>query len=205
MKLYTSRLAPNPRRVAWFLAEKGVTDLDIEDIDLLTGAHKSAEFTARAGLANVPALTLDDGETITESIAICRYLESIYPEPNLFGVGPRETAVIEMWTRRVELLAASPMMMAVRHGHPALAALETQIPAVKDNNFAAAQRALPFLDHRLATSEWIGADRVTLADGVLFAGLEFARMVRFKIPDDLVHLTRWQTAMRARPSASAGA
>ena len=70
---------------------------------------------------------MDDGTTITELIAICRYLESLYPEPNLFGRDPKETAVIEMWMRRAELLAAMPLMLAVRHGHPALAALETQV------------------------------------------------------------------------------
>ena len=205
MKLYTSRRAPNPRRVAWFMAEKGIADIEIEDVDLLAGAHKTPEFKARAGLANVPALSFDDGGTITESIAICRYLESVYPEPNMFGVGAREIAVIEMWTRRVEMLAATPMMMAVRHGHPALAVLETQIPQVRDNNVAAAERALPVFDRRLSESAWVAADRITIADGVLFASLEFARMVRFKIPDELEHLTRWQTAMRARPSAEAGA
>jgi len=205
MKLYTSRLAPNPRRAAWFLAEKGITDIEIEDVDLLAGAHKTPEFKARAGLANVPALTLDDGETITESLAICRYLESLYPEPNMFGRDAREAAVIEMWTRRVELMASMPLMMAVRHGHPALAALETQVPAVKDNNFAAAERVMPFFDRRLGESPWIAADRITMADGVLFSALEFSRMVRFKIPGELENLTRWQSAMRERPSATAGA
>jgi len=95
--------------------------------------------------------------------------------------------------------------MAVRHGHPALAALETQVPAVKDNNFAAAERVMPFFDRRLGESPWIAADRITMADGVLFSALEFSRMVRFKIPGELENLTRWQSAMRERPSATAGA
>ena len=85
MKLYDSRLAPNPRRVRWLMAEKGIEDIEIVDIDLMTGAHKTPEYLAKAGVANVPALTLDDGETITESLAIGRYLESLYPAPNLFG------------------------------------------------------------------------------------------------------------------------
>jgi glutathione S-transferase len=204
MKLYDSRLAPNPRRVRWFLAEKGVEDLEIVQVDIFGGEHRTPEYLARAGLPNVPSLTLDDGGTLTESLAICRYLESVYPEPNMFGVDARETAFIEMWTRRAEMMAATPLMMAVRHGHPALAALETQVPEVGAANLAAAQRALKLFDRRLAESEWIGADRITMADGVLFIGLEFARMVRFKIPEELPHLTKWQAAMRARPSAKAG-
>src|SRR5215469_11883617 len=149
MKLYDSRRAPNPRRVRWFMAEKGIDDLEIVDVDLLAGAHRSPDYVARAGIAQSPALTMDDGTTITESIAICRFLESLYPEPNLFGRDAKETAVIEMWMRRAELLAAHPLMLAVRHGHPALAALETQVPEVGQNNRAQAERALKLFDQRL--------------------------------------------------------
>jgi glutathione S-transferase len=204
MKLYDARRAPNPRRVRWFMAEKGIDNIEVVDVDLFGGQHKTAEYLARAGIANVPALTLDDGTTLTESLAICRYLESLYPEPNLFGLGPKETAVIEMWTRRAEILAALPLMLAVRHGHPALAALEAQDPAVGDRNRADAERALALFDRRLAGSEWLGSDRVTIADGVLFIGMDFARMVRFQVPEELAHLTRWVAAMRARVSATAG-
>lgn len=204
MKLYDSRRAPNPRRVRWFMAEKGIEDIEVIDVDLFGGDHKKPDYLSRAGIANVPALTLDDGTTVTESLAICRYLESLYPTPNMFGADARETALIEMWTRRAEMMAATPMMMAVRHGHPALAALETQIPEVAANNRQSAERSLKFFDRRLGMSEWIGADRVTLADGVLFIGLDFARMVRLAVPEDLANLTRWLAAMRARPSAAAG-
>jgi glutathione S-transferase len=205
MKLYDSRRAPNPRRVRWFMAEKGIDDIEIVDVDLLAGAHKTSEYVDRAGIAQAPALTMDDGTTITESIAICRYLESLHPEPNLFGADPKETAVIEMWTRRAELLAAYPLMLAVRHGHPALAALETQVPEVGAANRAQAERSLKLFDQRLADSRWIAADRITIADGVLFIGMDFARMVRFAVPEEHANLTRWVAAMRERASAGAGA
>ena len=204
MKLYDSRRAPNPRRVRWFMAEKGIDDIEVVDVDLFGGQHKTAEYLARAGLANVPALTMDDGTTITESIAVCRYLESLHPEPNLFGRDPTETAVIEMWTRRAEHLAAVPLMLAVRHGHPALAARLVSATSGTCVSSAAAERSLQLFDRRLAQSEWLGADRVTIADGVLFIGMDFARMVRFQVPQELSHLTRWLGAMRARESASAG-
>ncbi|HEY5106029.1 MAG TPA: glutathione S-transferase [Caulobacteraceae bacterium] len=204
MKLYDSRRAPNPRRVRWLMAEKGIEDIEIIDVDLFGGAHRTAEYLARTGLPNVPALTMDDGTTITESVAICRYLEALYPTPNLFGDGPKETAVIEMWLRRCEMMAATPLMMAVRHGHPALAALETQVPETAASNRASAERSLKIFDRQLGESRWIAADRVTMADGVLFIGMDFARMVRFQVPEDLVHLTRWLGAMRERASAAAG-
>ena len=205
MKLYDSRRAPNPRRVRWFMAEKGIDDIEVVDVDLLAGAHRAPDYVARAGIAQAPALTMDDGTTITESLAICRYLESLHPEPNMFGRDPKETAVIEMWTRRAELLAAYPLMLAVRHGHPALAVLESQVPEVGANNRAQAERSLALFDRRLGESPWIGADRVTIADGVLFIGMEFARLVRFAVPEELANLSRWHAAMRERASAGAGA
>ncbi|MDB5464385.1 MAG: glutathione S-transferase [Phenylobacterium sp.] len=204
MKLYDSRLAPNPRRVRWFLAEKGIDDLEIVQVDLMAGVHKTKDYLAEVGVPNVPALILDDGTALTESIAICRYLESLHPEPNQFGRDARETAVIEMWTRRAELMAAMPLMQAVRHGHPALAVLETQVPEVAANCRQSAERALALFERRLENSEWLAADRVTMADGVLFTGIEFSRMVRFKVPEEMANLTRWLAAMRERASATAG-
>lgn len=204
MKLYDSRRAPNPRRVRWFMAEKGIEDVEIVDIDIFGGQHRQPDYLAKAGLPNVPALEIDEATTITESVAICRYLESVYPEPNLFGRDPREMAVIEMWTRRAEMLLSTPLMMAVRHGHPALAAIETQIPEVADSNRKAAERALKVFDRRLAESEFIAADRLTIADILAVTGLDFARMVRFRPDAELVHVNRWLKAMMERPAAKAG-
>lgn len=204
MKLYDTPLAPNPRRVRWFMAEKAIEDLEIVRLDLMKGEHKTPDYLAKAGLANVPALELDDGTWITESLAICRYLESRYPEPNLFGRTPEETAVIEMWTRRAEMLVATPFMLGVRHSHPALAVLETQNPAVADYNKQSGLRALKVLDRRLGESEWLGAGRLTIADIVAFVGIDFGRLVKLTPPEDLLNLNRWAEAMRARPAAKAG-
>jgi glutathione S-transferase len=204
LKLYDSRRAPNPRRVRWFMAEKGVEDIEIVDVDIFGGQHRQPEYLAKAGLANVPALEMDDGQTITESVAICRYLESVYPEPNLFGEAAGEVAVIEMWSRRAEMLVATPLMMAVRHSHPALAAIETQVPEVAANGRATAEKGLKVLDRRLADSQFIAGDRVTMADILAATGIDFARMARFRPDPELVNLNRWLAAMMARPAAKAG-
>jgi glutathione S-transferase len=204
MKLYDSRRAPNPRRVRWFMAEKGIEDVEIVDIDIFGGQHRQPDYLAKAGLPNVPALEIDEATTITESVAICRYLESVYPEPNLFGRDAREIAVIEMWTRRAEMLLSTPLMMAVRHGHPALAAIETQIPEVAESNRKAAERALKVFDRRLAESAFIAADRLTIADILAVTGIDFARMVRFRPDAELVHVNRWLKAMMERPASKAG-
>ncbi|PVM91069.1 glutathione S-transferase [Caulobacter radicis] len=204
MKLYDSRRAPNPRRVRWFMAEKGVEDVEIVEVDIFAGQHRTPDYMAKAGLPNVPALEMDDGTTITESVAICRYLESVYPEPNLFGRDPREVAVIEMWARRAEMLVATPLMLTVRHSHPALAAIETQIPEVAASNRAAAEKGIRVLDRRLAESPFIAGDRVTIADILAVTGIDFARMARFRPDPELVNVKRWLDEMNARPAAKAG-
>jgi glutathione S-transferase len=205
MKLYDTPMAPNPRRVRWVMAEKGVTDVEIVPLSLLKGEHKETAFVAKAGLPLLPALELDDGRVIAESIAICRYLESRYPEPNLFGRDPEETAQIEMWTRRAEMLAAWPMMQWVRHTAPPLAVLETPNAAVADYQREAAMTGLGVLDRRLSGRAWLAADRLTIADIVAFIGVDFGRLIRFRPPEDLADLGRWAAAMRARPAAKAGA
>lgn len=204
MRLYDSQRAPNPRRVRWCMAEKGIADIEIMPIDIFKGEHRSADYRTRTGLPHVPALELDDGTTITESVAICRYLESRYPEPNLFGRDAQETAVIEMWTRRAEMLLATPLMLAVRHGHPALAALERQVPEVAAYYRAAAERTLPVFERRLGESSFIAGERLTIADIVAFTGLDFARLIKFQPAESLVHVARWAEAMRQRPAAMAG-
>lgn len=203
MRLFDTAQAPNPRRVRWLIAEKGVDDLEIVQLNLMQAQHKQPDYLSRTTLPNVPALEMDDGTTITESIAICRYLENRYPEPNLFGRTPEESAVVEMWLRRAEMLVANPFMMAVRHTHPALAALEAPNPPVGEYNREVGLKGLKVLDRRLGESEWLAADRLTIADIVAFIGIDFTRMIKLPIPEDLTNLHRWADAMRARPAAKA--
>lgn len=206
MKLFTSNRAPNPRRVRWVLAEKGIVDVELVEIDIMTGEHRTPDYRAKVGVAHVPALELDDGETISESIAICRYIEALHPEPNLFGRDPREQAIVEMWTRRCEFYLANPIMFSVRHSHPALAALEaTQSPQVAEYNRLTAERFMKTLDRRLADHAFIAGDRFTIADIVATVGLDFARLVKYRPPEEYTHLARWLADCRARPAASAGA
>ena len=203
MKLYDTAMAPNPRRVRWFMAEKGIGDIEIVQLNLIQGQHKQADYLAKAGLPNVPALELDDGTTITESLAICRYLEARYPEPNLFGRRPEEAAVVEMWTRRAEMLVANPFMLGVRHTHPALAALEAPNPPVGEYNKEIGLKGLKVLDRRLGESEWLAGERLTIADIIAFIGIDFTRMIKLPIPEELTNLHRWADAMRSRPAAKA--
>ncbi len=204
MKLYDTAYAPNPRRVRWLMAEKGISDIEIIPVDLMSGEHRSPEYRGRAGLSHLPSLELDDGVCITESLAICRYLETVYPEPNLLGRDAVETAVIEMWTRRMELYLANPMMLHTRFSHPALSALEPPEPVVGAYNLKTAEKMMKTLDRHLSDREFIAADRVTLADIVAYVGIDFGRLVKYRPDPALENLARWREAMKARPASEAG-
>ncbi len=203
MKLHTSLRAPNPRRVDMFLVEKGITGIEREMYDLNAGEHRSAKFTAMNPIARVPVLELDDGRFLAESRAICSYLESLYPEPNLMGVDAEERAFIEMADRQVELTLLAAVANHVRHTHPGLLPLEN--PQFAD--YAAEQgkrmvAAAALFDALLAQRPWMAGDRFTIADITAFCGLEFARLVKFRPADaGLKHLADWRERVAERPSA----
>jgi glutathione S-transferase len=203
MKLYNSNLAPSPRRVRIFLAEKGVSIPRVE-VDLGKLEHKRPEFSSLNPFQTIPILELDDGTKIAETIAICRYIEALWPEPNLFGAKPVEQATIEMWQRQLEWRLLLPIAQVLRHTHPRMAEMET--PQVAD--WAAANRpralhAMALVDETLSNRPFIAGDRFTVADITGLVALDFAKSARIVIPPELVHLNRWHEALKARPSAVA--
>jgi len=203
MKLYNSNLAPNPRRVRIFLAEKGVAIPRVE-VDLAKMEQRTAEFSALNPFQTIPILELDDGTRIAESIAICRYIEELHPEPNLFGSTPMERAMIEMWQRQLELRLLFPVAQVLRHSHPHMAEMEN--PQLAD--WAAANRpralgAMAIIDEALRDRPFIAGDRFTVADITGLVALDFARPARIAIPPELANLNRWRESLKARPSAAA--
>jgi len=206
MKLYVAPYAPNPRRVVMFLAEKGVTDVETVQINLQEGEHRTDEFKAKSPLAQLPVLELDDGRTLTESRAICTYLEALHPEPNLMGRDPFERAFVEMWDRRMELLFSMPLMMWVRHGNPVLAAVErNQNAEVASYNQGQAMRMAKWLNEELAQREWIAGDRFTIADITAACGMDFAKMMKWRPGEELSNLRRWRLAISERAAGKVAA
>ncbi|MFV0279193.1 MAG: glutathione S-transferase family protein [Rhodoblastus sp.] len=203
MILYDTKVAPNPRRVRIFLAEKGI-EIPMVQIDLGKMEHKQAEYSKINALQRTPALVLDDGAVITESIAICRYFEELHPEPNLFGQGALACATVEMWRRRAELNLMMPTAMVFRHTHPAMAALEIpQIPAVAETNRPRVLDFLKVLDARLAETRWLAGDDFSIADIDGLVGMDFLRLARIQPPAELGNLARWHDELSARASAKA--
>ncbi len=202
LKLYNSNFAPNPRRVRIFLAEKGLSIPRIE-VDLAKLEHKTAEFSAVNPFQVIPALELDDGAVIGESIAICRYVEELHPEPNLFGATPLERAMVEMWQRRAEWHLLLPIAQVFRHTHPHMAKLEEpQIAEWAAANRPRVLRYMTIFDDVLQNRPFLSGDRFTVADITGLVALDFARSARIAIPPELANLGRWHEALRTRPSAS---
>ncbi len=203
MKLYDGGRAPNPRRVRVFLAEKGV-EVPVEPVDLGAMAHRSAAFTAVNPLQRLPALELDDGTVITESIAICRYFEALHPAPPLFGSDPKETAIIEMWERRIEFHLLATVANVFRHTHPAMKEMEVpQVPAWAEANRPRVAAFLDLLDRELAGRRYVAGDRFTVADITGMVAVDFMKWARLPVSDDLAHVQRWHADVAARPSAGA--
>ena len=205
MKLFVAPRAPNPRRVTMFMAEKGLTDIPLVSVDLNAGEHRGEAFRAMSPFSKVPALQLDDGRVLSESRAICTYLEGLHPTPNLMGVDASERAFIEMADRQVELYLFATVANCIRHTHPGLAVLEGRQFA--DFGQAQGARVLEvarWYDAHLGTHEFVAAQRFTIADITLLCALDFAKgLMKFKPAEQgLAQLQAWRDRMAARPSAA---
>lgn len=196
------KAAPNPRRVRIYLAEKGIT-VRTREIALMQGEHKSPEYLAKYPPGQLPALELDDGTVIGETIAICRYFEALHPEPPLFGTDAVSIAEIEMWIRRAELGLGSAVRQIWVHTHPITASLGIhQYEDFGESNRPIAEREMRALDARLTNRDWIVGD-FSMADIALFTIVDFGLFIGATIPDDCEALVDWHKRISARPSADA--
>lgn len=203
MKLYDMGRAPNPRRVRIFLAEKGI-EVPKQQLDLGALEQRSEAFTALNPMQRVPVLVLDDGTAISESMAICLYFEKIHPEPNLFGRDALESALIEMWNRRLELNFYGPVSQSFRHTSPGMAAREKV--QVAEWGQACRDQAIEFLgllEAELGKREFVAGDRFTVADINALCTVDFMRIIKLSLTPEMKNLSRWHAAVSARPSAQA--
>ncbi len=200
MKLYTS-IGPNPRLVRMFIAEKGL-DIPLQTLDLMGGENRQAAFTAKNPMGQTPALELDDGTVLAETIPICEYLEECHPNPPLIGTTPEERAQVRMWTRRVELHITAPMADGFRfaEGLPIFKDRIRTIPHAADDLKAIARSGLAWLDGHLAGRSFICGDRYSLADIVLFAFVEFGGQVGQKVDPALENVAAWSARVAERPA-----
>ena len=203
MKLYVAPRAPNPRRVTLFIAEKGIGGIECIDVDLGRTEHFGPEFRTKNPHAKVPVLALDDGRHLSESRAICTYLEGLHPQPNLMGEGFDERAFIEMADRQIELYFFGAIANAIRHTHPGLAPLEQ--PQFADYGAAQGRKVRDvarMLDEQLARQPYVAGDRFTIADITALCALDFARgLLRFRAGDEgFARLQAWRDRLAERPA-----
>ena len=202
MKLLNS-FGPNPRLVRMFLLEKGM-ELPSEDLDLLGGANRAEPYLSKNPGGQMPALELDDGSVIAETVTICEYLEEVQPQPALVGTTAAERANTRMWVRRVELNITEHMYNGFRfaEGIEIFRNRLYCIPEAADGLKAKAKAGREWLDGLIAGRDFIAGDSISLADIVLYCCMDFAKGVGQPIDLELKNLNAWYERIGARPSAS---
>ena len=208
--LYEFSLAPSPRRVRMFIAEKGI---EIASVQINTRERQQFTDAYRAVNPNcvVPTLVLDDGTCIGETVAICRYLEETHPEPPLMGRDAKEKAVVEMWSRQAEFEGYLAAVESLRNsapmfegrGLPGVTGGVPQIPALVERGKQTMGRLFPKLDRRLAGNRYLAGDTFSIADITAYVAIDFAKRAEIEIPADCPDLARWFADVGARPSSAA--
>lgn len=204
MKFYDS-LGPNPRLVRMFFHEKGISIPERVEVDIMKGENRQDPYLQKNPTGQMPALELEDGSVIAETVAICEYLEDIRPEPHRIGASPKERALTRMWTRRIEWKIVQPLTDGFRFAE-GLAMFKDRlhvIPQAADDLKAIAREGLAWLDGQIAGREWIAGPHFTLADIVLYAFLDFGAGVGQPVDPKLEHVTAWMERVAKRPSAEA--
>jgi glutathione S-transferase len=209
LKFYDCKTAPSPRRVRVFLAEKGI-ELTTVQVDLGSGEQFSEAFRQINPDCVVPVLELDNGDCISEVLAICAYLEELYPEPALLGRNAEERAAVLMWNAKIEQLGLSAIADAFRNSAKALSnnALPgpdhyLQIPELAERGRTRVGTFFQRLDSQLADNEYVAGGFYSMADISAMVALDFAAWIKITVPDDARNLARWYEMVSTRPSASA--
>ena len=203
MLLYHDPRAPNPRRVRIFLAEKSVA-YDTIEVLIANFAHQTPEFRRKNPLALLPVLELPDGRVLRESMAICRYLEETYPEPNLFGADAWERAQIEQWNRHAELELLLPTAQVFRNTHAYWNGRIKQAPEFGEIMREQIASRFDWLEGELAQRPYLAGQRFTVADITALCAIDFGKVSNLRIkPDSQPNLAAWYARVNERPSAKA--
>ena len=202
MKL-TSSIGPNPGVVTMFIAEKGI-NVPTETIDIMTGENRRGDYLAKNPTGGTPLLELDDRSFLSESIAICEYLEELHPSPPLIGSTPEERAETRMWARRIDLGFVQPSVIGFRgaEGHGLFKDRMRCLPEAALGMKALAQDGLSMIDARLASNHYVCGARFTLADILLFCFVNFGAEVGQPADPTLANLAAWTERMASRLGAA---
>ncbi|MGH6808252.1 MAG: glutathione S-transferase family protein [Ensifer adhaerens] len=202
MKLYQG-MGPNSYRVRIFMAEKGI-EIPMVDVDFAKAEHRAPAFLALNSLGQIPVLELDDGTIITESVAICRYIEEMQREPQLFGSDAVSRAKVEMWNRRAEIVIFGTMGNVALHSDALFKERLTQFPAFAETERQAVPKKWAWLDRELADGRpFLAGEAFSIADITAGVCAWLGDVFGMEVPGDLTHVQRWLARVRARPSFEA--
>tara|TARA_Y100001970_G_scaffold241635_1_gene305357 strand:+ start:1159 stop:1797 length:639 start_codon:yes stop_codon:yes gene_type:complete len=207
MKIYEFRRAPNPRRVQMFLTEKNI-DVEYVQVNVRNGENRESDYLNINPKSGVPALQLDNGNVISESMAICRYFDAIQPEPYLFGETPEEKGLVEMWNRKIEIEGMNPVGECLRNSSEAFKdravpdpRITKQIPELAERGSMLANRFLGDINERLSKNKYVAGENFSMADINLYVFLDFASWVKVKPTDEHTDLLRWKDLIDTRESS----
>lgn len=205
MKIHETRMAPNPRRVRMFMAEKGLLDqAEFIELDLQKGENLTPQFKALNPMKKVPVLELDDGSTICETMAICRYFEELHPDTTpLLGRNALEKAQVEQWLRWIEFYFFLPTGMCFQHTSGYFKDRMTPVPEWGEQCREGAQKFFHFLNKHLEGREFIVGDSLTAADINALTTIDFNKVIKLGIEPDQTHLQAWYDRISQRESAKA--
>jgi glutathione S-transferase len=202
MKVWGDKYLGNPVRVSIFALEKGL-DLEFIPVNLFKGEHKTPEFLAKSPTAQIPVLELDDGTCISETVAICRYLERLHPEPALMGRTPLEEAIVEMWNRRIEFGFADAARQVFRHTAEFVRVLEpVQLPEWAAHNRPRLLEGLELMDDQLAKERYLAGPDFTIADITAIMPFSILSLLEMEVPDHCTSVMRWREEVSTRPSVA---
>ncbi len=202
MKIYEAKMAPNPRRVRMFLAEKGLLEqVEFVELDLQAGDNLTPEYVARNPMKKVPVLELDDGSHIAETMAICRYFEETHPDHPLLGSTPREKAHIEQWLRWIDFYFFLPTGMCFQHTSGYFKDRMNPVKEWGEECRVNVEKFLHFLNKHLEGRNYICGDQFTAADINAFVTVAFNKVNQISIHPEQTHLRAWFDRIKARPSA----
>ena len=204
MKLYSAKFSPSPRRVRIFLKEKGLTNIDVVRIDLIALQHKKKAYLQKNPLGLVPTLELDDGRVLTESMAICEYLEELYPEPTLFGYDAWQRAQTREASRIAEFGLLHGAAQSFQHSSSFFKGRWEQLPQNVTQGQKHFARHLERFDEILADRKWLAGDIFTVADITAICAIDFGKTCGCHIKPNLSNFMRWLDQVRERPSCQLG-
>jgi glutathione S-transferase len=202
MKIYDFVGAPNPKRLRVYLAEKGIK-VPYEQVNIISGDNRKPEFLKKNPLGGLPVLELDDGSHLTESLAITEYFEELHPNPPMLGTTPIERARVREIERIIELGVFGRIAQIFQNTHPFMAGRLKQSPDAAENARNVLNGTLKALDEKIGSKPFAAGERPTVADCTLYAALEFGDFAQVPLDPSHKNLTRWYTAFKERPSASA--